>query len=121
MTANAERLFLFFAGLSGAVAMASYAASTHGDHAYLDVVAPILLGHAAAFIGFAVLSARSRAVYWSAILVLIGLALFAGDLILRDLTGNKLFAMAAPVGGTLMIGGWMMAGLAAFIPTKKQS
>lgn len=118
MTADFERLLLFFAGLCGAVAMASYAASAHGDHAYLGVVAPILLGHAAAFIGFSVLSARSRAVYWSAILVLVGLVLFAGDLILRDLTGHKLFAMAAPVGGTLMIGGWMMAGLTAFIAPK---
>lgn len=120
MTADVERLFLFFAGVSGAIAMASYAASAHGDHAFLGVVAPILLGHAAAFIGFAVLSARSGAIYWAAVLVLVGLALFAGDLILRDLTGNKLFAMAAPVGGTLMIGGWLMTALAAFIPVKKQ-
>ena len=120
MAADIERLFLFFAGVSGAIAMASYAASAHGDHAFLGVVAPILLGHAAAFIGFAVLSARSRAVYWAGILVLIGLVLFAGDLILRDLTSNKLFAMAAPIGGTLMIGGWLMTALTAFIPAKKK-
>ena len=120
MTVCGERLFLFFAGLSGAVAMTSYAASAHGDHAFLGVVAPILLGHAAAFLGFSFLSTCSRAVYWAGVLVLVGLALFAGDLILRDLTGNKLFAMAAPVGGTLMIGGWLMTALAAFIPTKKQ-
>ncbi|HWD13821.1 DUF423 domain-containing protein [Pseudochrobactrum sp. sp1633] len=118
MVAGGERLFLFFGGISGAGAMASYAASAHGDHAFLGVVAPILLGHAAAFLGFAFLSARSRAVYWSAVLVLIGLVLFSGDLILRDLTGNRLFAMAAPLGGTLMIGGWLMTALCAFLPSK---
>lgn len=121
MTANAERLFLFFAGVSGAAAMTSYAASAHGDHAFLGVVAPILLGHAAAFIGFSILSAHSRAVYWSAVLVLVGLVLFTGDLILRDLSGNRLFAMAAPTGGTLMIGGWVMTALAAFIAPKNRS
>lgn len=120
MTVCGERLFLFFSGLSGAVAMTSYAASAHGDHAFLGVVAPILLGHAAAFLGFSSLSTRSRAIYWAGVLVLVGLVLFAGDLILRDLTGDKLFAMAAPVGGTLMIGGWLMTALCAFIPAKKQ-
>lgn len=120
MTVGGERLFLFFAGLSGAAAMTSYAASAHGDHAFLGVVAPILLGHAAAFLGFSCLSLRSRAIYWAGILVLVGLALFAGDLILRDLTGNKLFAMAAPTGGTLMIGGWLMTALCAFIPVKSR-
>ncbi len=119
MTAGVERLFLFFSGLSGAAAMTSYAASAHGDHAFLGVVAPILLGHAAAFLGFAFLSVRSRSIYWAGILVLLGLVLFAGDLILRDLTGNRLFAMAAPTGGTLMIGGWLMTALCAFIPVRK--
>lgn len=118
MSAGIERLFLFFSGISGAAAMASYAASAHGDHAFLGIVAPILLGHAAAFLGFSFLSKYSRAIYWSAVLVLIGLVLFAGDLILRDLTGNRLFAMAAPTGGTLMIGGWLMTALCAFIPSK---
>lgn len=118
MTVSSERLFIFFAGVSGAVSMASYAASAHGDHAFLGTVAPILLGHAAAFLGFAFLSARSRAIYWAGTLVLIGLVLFAGDLILRDLTGNRLFAMAAPLGGTAMIGGWLMTALCAFISSK---
>ncbi len=118
MTASIERLFVFFAGLSGAGAMASYAAAAHGDHAYLGTVAPILLGHAAAFLGFAFLSTRSRAIYWSAILVLIGLILFCGDLILRDFTGDKLFPMAAPLGGSAMVGGWLLTALCAFIPQK---
>lgn len=118
MTVTTERLFVFSAGFCGAAAMASYAASAHGDHALLATVAPILLGHAAAFLAFAFLSARSRPLYWSAVLILVGVALFAGDLILRDLTGNKLFPMAAPLGGTVMIAGWIMTALSALIPHK---
>lgn len=119
MTANINRFFVFFAGLSGAVAMASYAASAHGDHSYLGIAAPILLGHAAAFLGFASLAGRNRAYFWSAILVMAGLALFCGDLILRDFTGHRLFPMAAPLGGSAMIGGWLMTALCAFITQKK--
>lgn len=114
-----ERIFVFFAGLSGAVAMAGYAASAHGDHALLGTVAPIMLGHAAAFLGFSVLAARHNAFYWAGLLVLAGLILFAGDLLLRDLTGNRLFPMAAPLGGMMMISGWIMTGLCALIAPQK--
>lgn len=114
-----ERIFIFFAGVSGAASMASYAAAAHGTHLLLGTVAPILLGHAATFLGFAVLCAGNRAIYWSAMLVGAGLFLFAGDLILRDLTGERLFPMAAPLGGTVMIAGWIMTALCAFIPLKK--
>lgn len=120
MVAASERLFLFLAGVSGAGAMTAYAASAHGTHSLLGVVAPILLGHAAAFLGFAVLSARVRAVSWTGWLVALGLILFAGDLVLRDLTGHRLFPMAAPLGGTLMIGGWLMTALSAFLPAAKR-
>jgi uncharacterized membrane protein YgdD (TMEM256/DUF423 family) len=114
-----ERLLLFSAGLSGAVAMVSYAASAHGEHALLGVVAPILLGHAAAFLGFSTAANRNRLTGWAGIVVLFGLIFFAGDLILRDLTGNRLFAMAAPFGGTVLIAGWVLAAIAALIPQKK--
>jgi len=41
----------------------------------------------------------------------LGAALFAGDLMMRDLAGHSLFAMAAPTGGTLAIAAWL--GIAA--------
>ena len=51
----------------------------------------------------------------AAIALLIGVALFSGDLALRAYTGNRLFPMAAPAGGIVMIAGWALLGLAAFL------
>ena len=38
--------------------------------------------------------------------ILVGLTLFAGDLLARHYLGARLFPMAAPIGGVLMIAGW---------------
>ena len=46
----------------------------------------------------------------AAIALLIGVALFAGDLALRAYTGQRLFPMAAPTGGMVMMGGWVLLG-----------
>jgi uncharacterized membrane protein YgdD (TMEM256/DUF423 family) len=43
----------------------------------------------------------------------IGAALFAGDLTLRQYAGQSLFPFAAPTGGTLMILSWLAVALAA--------
>ena len=48
-------------------------------------------------------------------LLLIGVALFSGDLALRAYAGHRLFPMAAPTGGMVMIAGWALLALAAFI------
>jgi uncharacterized membrane protein YgdD (TMEM256/DUF423 family) len=41
----------------------------------------------------------------------LGAALFSGDIALRALAGHRLFAMAAPSGGIILIAAWL--GLAA--------
>lgn len=51
----------------------------------------------------------------AAILLLLGVALFSSDLALRAYTGHRLFPMAAPTGGMVMIGGWALLALAAFL------
>jgi uncharacterized membrane protein YgdD (TMEM256/DUF423 family) len=43
----------------------------------------------------------------------IGLLIFSGDLIMRDMAGHRLFPMAAPSGGMLMILGWLITAAAA--------
>ena len=45
----------------------------------------------------------------------IGAALFAGDLSLRQYAGHALFPMAAPTGGTVMIASWLAVTLAAVV------
>lgn len=45
----------------------------------------------------------------------IGAALFAGDLTLRQYAGHALFPYAAPTGGTVMILSWLAVTLAAIV------
>jgi uncharacterized membrane protein YgdD (TMEM256/DUF423 family) len=44
--------------------------------------------------------------------------LFAGDLVTRDFTDDRLFAMAAPAGGGLMILGWLGIAVSALFPRR---
>ncbi len=48
--------------------------------------------------------------------LILGVALFAGDLTMRAFTGAGLFPLAAPSGGIAMIAGWAMVALAALMP-----
>jgi uncharacterized membrane protein YgdD (TMEM256/DUF423 family) len=47
---------------------------------------------------------------------IVGSALFAGDLTVRQYAGHSLFPMAAPTGGTLMIASWLVLAVAAIWP-----
>ncbi|MFY9290027.1 MAG: DUF423 domain-containing protein, partial [Methylorubrum rhodinum] len=48
--------------------------------------------------------------------LLVGLALFSGDLAMRALAGQALFPMAAPTGGFVLMAGWLLAAVVALIP-----
>jgi uncharacterized membrane protein YgdD (TMEM256/DUF423 family) len=106
------------AGLFGACGVAAAAGAAHlagGEH--LNAVALILLAHAAALLG---LTQRARDIasdhafgarLWlaSALVIALGAGLFAADVTLLTLRGARLFPMAAPTGGTMMILGWLAA------------
>ena len=55
---------------------------------------------------------------WAAVVLLIGVALFAGDLVARDFLDERLFPMAAPTGGGLMILGWICIAASALFPRR---
>jgi uncharacterized membrane protein YgdD (TMEM256/DUF423 family) len=103
-----------FAGLMGAGGVAAAAASAHmAGGARLGQVALMLLVHAVAVL---VLSGRAReagpaARVWlaSALVISLGAALFSADVALLTLRGARLFPMAAPIGGSMMILGWLIA------------
>ncbi|WP_249689524.1 DUF423 domain-containing protein [Stappia sp. WLB 29] len=100
---------VLLAGLSGGLGVALSAMAAHlpgGD--LLSNAANMLLFHAPAFLALAALRATGpRGVLAVATLALaVGLALFAGDLTSRVMLGDRLFSMAAPTGGSLMILGW---------------
>lgn len=105
------------ASLSGAggVALAAVAAHRVADPS-LATAAQFLVMHGAAAIGLAALSAsfaRPRVALVAASLMLAGVFLFSGDISSRVFFGTRLFPLAAPIGGSLLIGSWFVAAFAA--------
>jgi uncharacterized membrane protein YgdD (TMEM256/DUF423 family) len=102
-----NRVFAGLGGLFGAAGMLAYAQAAHGTSGHMATIAPILLIHAPAFLSLSLLGRLSRASYAGGLMLILGLLLFIGDLISRDVNGDRLFAFAAPIGGTLLIFGWI--------------
>ena len=115
-----QRLVLVLAGLMGAAGVVLAAAGAHvASGAGIESASAMLLFHACAAIA-AVLALRN-ALLWPPLGVaaafgfVLGAALFAGDLSLRAFAGQRLFAMAAPGGGIILILSWLaFAAAAAF-------
>jgi uncharacterized membrane protein YgdD (TMEM256/DUF423 family) len=117
----ADRLLIVLAGLSGLAGVALSAAGAHATGgSNLEIAGRFLLIHAAALFGLAALAGTgfvhpgvARAGGWA---ILVGVALFAGDLGMRVWRGAALFPMAAPAGGILLMIGWAAVALSALIP-----
>lgn len=104
-------VFGTLAGLCGALAIAAYAGAAHGGENHLSAIAPLLLGHAPALLILSLIVPNSRVASIGGAILIAGLALFCGDLFIRDMAGSRLFPMAAPTGGSLMILGWLIVGV----------
>jgi uncharacterized membrane protein YgdD (TMEM256/DUF423 family) len=112
---SASRIHILFTALMGAAGVALWAMAAHragGEN--LVTSAQFLLIHACAVLGLT--ACRKQALIHdriagvaSAVLIL-GAVLFSGDIAARVLVGARLFPMAAPVGGSLLILGWLMVG-----------
>ncbi|MFL5037032.1 MAG: DUF423 domain-containing protein [Microvirga sp.] len=117
----ADRLLIVLAGLSGLAGVALSAAGAHATGgSNLETAGRFLLIHAAALVGLAALAGTglvhpgvARAGGWA---ILVGVALFAGDLAWRVWRGAALFPMAAPAGGILLMIGWAAIAVSALIP-----
>ncbi|KQV08808.1 DUF423 domain-containing protein [Devosia sp. Root105] len=110
----ASRLLLVAAGLCGALGVAAAARASHAGDDNLRIAANFLLLHAPVLIGLSLLAVNRVAVAAGAVL-LVGLALFAGDLAARALLGGALFPLAAPLGGGGRIIGWLLVALAGAV------
>ena len=100
-------------GLAGAAGVLTAAGAAHGSaDPLLQIAADMLLFHAAALVGIGAL-ARSggRIVLAAGGVLALGTVLFSGDLVRRALSGDRLFPMAAPTGGTLLILGWLLLAI----------
>jgi uncharacterized membrane protein YgdD (TMEM256/DUF423 family) len=109
-------IVLLFAGVMGAGGVALAAADAHAaPGAGLAGAAYMLLFHAAALVGGTALHAQgalSRPLLLAVLIAwIVGAALFSGDVTLRAFAGHRLFPMAAPTGGIILIVAWL--GLAA--------
>jgi uncharacterized membrane protein YgdD (TMEM256/DUF423 family) len=111
-------VLLVLAGLMGAGGIMLAAAGAHAaPGAGLDSAAYMLLFHATAIIGAAALIQNGALWRGPALAVLaawvVGAVLFSGDIALRAFAGHRLFPMAAPSGGIVLILGWLaFAGVA---------
>jgi len=107
-----SRGFVLAAGLCGAAGVALSAAAAHAGGAFTGTVASFLLMHAPVFLAVG-LAGANRLLQIACLALLVGLVLFCGDLLARDFLGGRLFPFAAPAGGTLLIGGWLLVAVSA--------
>lgn len=111
-------ILLVLAGVMGAGGIMLAAAGAHAaPGAGLDSAAYMLLFHAAAIIGGTALMQQSLLWRPLAPVVLaawvVGALLFSGDIAFRAFAGHRLFPMAAPSGGIILILGWLGFAVAA--------
>jgi uncharacterized membrane protein YgdD (TMEM256/DUF423 family) len=116
-------ILVALAGLMGAAGVALAALAAHSGAAPgLDAAAHMLLFHAAAVLAGTALLKRAR--LWRPALLaalfawVAGSVLFSADIALRAFAGTRLFAIAAPLGGTTLIAAWLalvVAGIGALV------
>lgn len=112
--------FVLMAGLMGAAGVALAATAAHAaPGAGLDSAAQILLVHAVALLAGS--AAIAAGLTWRPIAIaalmgfVLGALLFAGDVTLRAFVGHRLFPMAAPTGGSILILSWIALSVAAAV------
>jgi uncharacterized membrane protein YgdD (TMEM256/DUF423 family) len=118
------RIHLLVAALMGASGVVLAALASHAGEANLAIAAQFLLIHAAALPGLTACRKQgllhdpmASLAAWALIL---GTVLFAGDLVIRARLGIRLFPFAAPLGGSLMILAWLLAGASALRAFKQR-
>lgn len=111
-------ILVVLAGLMGAGGIALAAAGAHAaPGAGLDSAAYMLLFHAVALLGGA--SLAQQGLLWRPLLLailvawVVGAVLFSGDIALRAFSGHRLFPLAAPTGGVVLIAAWLALAVAA--------
>ena len=105
-------LLACLAALMGASGVALAALAAHADGGdFGKLAAHFLILHAAALIGISAHGARAlddaRAVLWLGFALALGAILFSADLASLAFLHGRLFPMAAPTGGSIMILSWL--------------
>jgi uncharacterized membrane protein YgdD (TMEM256/DUF423 family) len=118
-----HKIWIAFGSLAGLTAVAMAAAAAHGLSGRLDASAFQMLRsavqmqgwHALALVLCGVWAVRGgpSLVDWAGAAFAAGLLLFCGSVYLLAFSGIRLPSVA-PAGGTLLMAGWALLGLAAF-------
>jgi uncharacterized membrane protein YgdD (TMEM256/DUF423 family) len=107
------------AALAGLLGVGLSAAAAHIAGGSLGTAAQFLLFHAPALLAIAALvsvgALHPLLAQIAGYALVVGLALFCGDLSRRAFSGVVLFPMAAPAGGIVLMTGWVLAGLSALL------
>jgi uncharacterized membrane protein YgdD (TMEM256/DUF423 family) len=111
-------ILIALAGVMGAAGIMLAAAGAHAKPGMgLESASHMLLFHAPAVVAISAAIAQGlllRPLALAAVIVMIcGVTFFSGDLAMRAYLGQRLFPMAAPAGGTLLIGAWLVLAIAA--------
>jgi len=118
---NLRPLILFVSGLMGASGVALAAAASHGgDTLFLGSASTMCLAHAPVLLGLYLGQTHFRTATLAAFILGLGTIVFAGDLVSRHFLGDRLFAFAAPFGGTMMMLGWLVTAAGAFFSTRNR-
>jgi len=123
-TPRADLGLAIAAGLLGAAGVSLAAIAAHRvPTPAMATAAQMLMVHAVAVLAVAAWAVRSpnAAGWWrvAARVMLLGVALFAGDIALRGFEIGQLFPMAAPIGGSLTIFAWILVAAAAAIEWRR--
>jgi uncharacterized membrane protein YgdD (TMEM256/DUF423 family) len=119
-----SRIFVILAGLFGALGVGLAALAAHAyTGTSLASAATMLSLHAPALLGIAALSVTGHAHGptlslggWGLVL---GTALFSGDIACRVFTGLAPVPFAAPLGGSLLIVAWAVIAVAGLLGTRR--
>lgn len=115
---TATKIHLTLAALMGLAGVALLAAAAHVTGTQnvqtagqmLLFHAPLVFGATAARKGGHLADGLARLALFA---IILGVALFAADLSRRGFANEALFPRAAPIGGWLMLGGWLALAIAA--------
>lgn len=116
-SSGSARVLVAAGGLCGALGVALSAMAAHRGGAFTGTAASFLLMHAPVFLAIGLMGGN-RILRAGGLVLLVGLAVFSGDLLARDLLGSRLFPFAAPTGGTLLMVGWLAIAASALMPPR---
>jgi uncharacterized membrane protein YgdD (TMEM256/DUF423 family) len=104
----ADRLLSVLGCLFGAAGIVLMALAAHGRWPEINYAAVMVLAMAIRLELLRAVLARP-----AAFVLALAVALFSADVALHAITGDRLFSMAAPIGGTVSIIAWLMLAVSA--------